>query len=751
MADAPVIAEHTTDDDHTVGLAAADAPALAGGFASAAATIEAPASTQATEAQGVADAPVIAEQHALRTDAQVDADASLAQDMLRMAAEQDTSRAEQARRDAEFAAALIEEEAARARARLQRDEQTEKDAQLAESMQEEERKQEMRRKRAREEEERASLKMLAMETLEANKRRREEERLTMAMLKPGEVEANQRWLERHERQMKSSEELARRLEKEDQESGALPPRPRRMCTRSMEKRSASPCVRQASGTPSTALQVSSSDEDDGDEEQVANEPGREYDIEAIIDDTLIRGIRYLKVSWMHYGRSHDDWQPHSNFNAPADDVCRDFWLPENRQVAARFPGRARGRLIQGSRHVAYPDPPPSEDTNGEGMVISHSESCIGGIGGASGDHQHDALPGLGRQTSAGLRERASERRQSIRLPSMLPPPRPSGGQGDKMLWELPEDEVSGIKFALLFENVYPTEKRELNNFSAAMLTLPWVRLNSWPQWSTALRDRVYITNLRGHVKPTATHEQAAIQRRDQMHEMMKDVLRLEAMPMWYASVVHRFSMISTKEYESPKVYEAVLRAKSINDEVKKGSKAIAQIKGFNLVPVGARVNQVEVMPAKLAERVMGFPDGHTLYCGRPKARREALGNSVDVRTIEYLLSPLPTYPRVQQAMARGVGITVFSVCDGIGGIPLAIQNVLTRADESYEGIRKLVVWEIDEDRTECVKHWWTDVLKKPVKNFVNEGSLTTCEAYHNRNEMIKLCKRHGFPHATVGG
>ena len=62
-----------------------------------------------------------------------------------------------------------------------------------------------------------------------------------------------------------------------------------------------------------------------------------------------------------------------------------------------------------------------------------------------------------------------------------------------------------------------------------------------------------------------------------------------------------------------------------------------------------------------------------------------------------------------------------------------------------------MVWEIDEDRTECVKHWWTDVLKKPVKNFVNEGSLTTCEAYHNRNEMNKLCRRHGFPHATVGG
>ena len=208
--------------------------------------------------------------------------------------------------------------------------------------------------------------------------------------------------------------------------------------------------------------------------------------------------------------------------------------------------------------------------------------------------------------------------------------------------------------------------------------------------------------------------------------------------------------ITTMLYQSAKTLRGVTAAPSRDALVDVGKKdrkrASDIIKEFSLVPSGIEVNNVVAAPSEMIEEVMGFPIGHSRFLGNNIARRQALGSAVDVTTLEYVLYPLPSVSRI--VAYKSVGVTVFSLCDGIGGIPLAIDNVLRNA--GHFGISTLVTWEIGENASLCAKKWW-ETSGKPANKFVNLGDLRKERATTDDDRMLELCRKYGFPHVICGG
>ncbi|XRB14430.1 hypothetical protein RI054_08g42690 [Pseudoscourfieldia marina] len=346
---------------------------------------------------------------------------------------------------------------------------------------------------------------------------------------------------------------------------------------------------------------------------------------------------------------------------------------------------------------------------------------------------------------------------SAAVANVQPPrKRDSGGIAETFLGL--EEPCANLRFVLLFENVVPHVNKnvELANFKGAMQGIAAVQLDSYPTYSCAMRKRIYICNLRGHIsgppKSDSPIYNALVRRR--ASELKALVLKYQghlldgAVPEWWP--LQHLRCITTMLYQSAKTLRGVTAAPSRDALVDVGKKdrkrASDIIKEFSLVPSGIEVNNVVAAPSEMIEEVMGFPIGHSRFLGNNIARRQALGSAVDVTTLEYVLYPLPSASRI--LACKSVGVTVFSLCDGIGGIPLAIDNVLRNA--GHFGISTLVTWEIGENASLCAKKWW-ETSGKPANKFVNLGDLRKERATTDDDRMLELCRKYGFPHVICGG
>lgn len=112
-------------------------------------------------------------------------------------------------------------------------------------------------------------------------------------------------------------------------------------------------------------------------------------------------------------------------------------------------------------------------------------------------------------------------------------------------------------------------------------------------------------------------------------------------------------------------------------------------KKWNLVWVGP--GQAAPLEPFEIELLLGFERDHTRGCSSMTERYEALGNSFQVNTVAYHLSPLKSlYPE---------GITVLSLFSGIGGAEVALDKLGIH-------LKLVIAVEINEKLRGVLASWW---------------------------------------------
>lgn len=144
----------------------------------------------------------------------------------------------------------------------------------------------------------------------------------------------------------------------------------------------------------------------------------------------------------------------------------------------------------------------------------------------------------------------------------------------------------------------------------------------------------------------------------------------------------------------------------VPDEVQQN--ILRDCKKYNLVWVGP--NQLCSLEVNEIELLLGFDIGHTRGCSSMSDRYDMLGNSFQINTVAYHMSPLKSlFPK---------GITVLSLFTGIGGAEVALHKL---------GIflKRVVVVERIEKARDIFINWW--------KKSGQKGELN-CK-YHDVKEL----------------
>jgi site-specific DNA-cytosine methylase len=247
------------------------------------------------------------------------------------------------------------------------------------------------------------------------------------------------------------------------------------------------------------------------------------------------------------------------------------------------------------------------------------------------------------------------------------------------------DDVPFRRPFFLFENVecaprgsWPTMERHLYGVSAEAVQSR--------DHSACSRARKYIHNL-----PKVGRVSSGAKR-------IQDVLPQVAAhwPVWD----HRtfLNCVNTKEPPSGMFYETdqEMALKVRNETYEVSAEAKASMHKWNLVWTAYSDNtpRLRRLVVEEIETVMGFPSGHTAPALSEAARVRCLGESFQVDTIVYLLSPLR-----HVALFKERGIRVLSLFDGIAGAGVALSKL---------GIRIAKYWavEIDPKCKEVVRNWW---------------------------------------------
>lgn len=139
-------------------------------------------------------------------------------------------------------------------------------------------------------------------------------------------------------------------------------------------------------------------------------------------------------------------------------------------------------------------------------------------------------------------------------------------------------------------------------------------------------------------------------------------------------------------------------------------KIIEDSRKWNLVWVGP--GQVAPLEPHEIELLLGYDHEHSRGVSTITDRYEALGNSFQVNTVAYHLSPLKTlYPH---------GVTVLSLFSGIGGAEVALHKLGVI-------LKTVIVVEIESKSRNVITSWWkktsqkgTLIIKEDVRDLTNE-------------------------------
>lgn len=170
---------------------------------------------------------------------------------------------------------------------------------------------------------------------------------------------------------------------------------------------------------------------------------------------------------------------------------------------------------------------------------------------------------------------------------------------------------------------------------------------------------------------------------------------------------------------------------------------LKKIRVYNLVP-SQTGSTPDVLSLERVEELMGFPKGHTRSCDQyhttDHQRRKMLGDSFQVDTVAYLLTPFLDMQKAGKLPPEG--ITVLSLFDGIGGAVVALHKIGVK-------LNRVITCEKDELRRMVVRNW----MQKHVPHVIHieMDDIKDASKGPSNTAFIRSTMSKGPIHLVIGG
>jgi len=274
---------------------------------------------------------------------------------------------------------------------------------------------------------------------------------------------------------------------------------------------------------------------------------------------------------------------------------------------------------------------------------------------------------------------------------------------------------------------------------------PLLAINSGGLFSTASRSRCYCTNLRGHKPITSYASCVSVKPVQEFLGWPSDrPWPAWASTAWFDNCLRAIVGLSCASPRSVTQIKQYIKANPGTRLHKPSEKdVLKKIRVYNLVPSRTGTTP-DVLSVEKVEELMGFSRGHTGSCDQyhttDHQRRKMLGDSFQVDTVAYLLTPILDLQRAGKLPPEG--ITVLSLFDGIGGALVALHKIGVR-------LNRVITCEKDELRRMVVRNWMQKHAPRAIH--IEMVDIRDASKGPSSTAFIRNIMNKGPIHLVIGG